>query len=156
MQFARETLTAKLLEEIAPLLAEHWKEIAHFHDIPLSPNLEQYKKLEEAGAIRLFTARDEEAQLAGYNLFFLTQSLHYSTSLQAQQDILFLLPKYRKAMWGSRFIRWCDEELRKDGVQLVTQHMKAKHSFGPILERQGYELVDLIYAKRLDGEAHRG
>ena len=51
---------------------------------------------------------------------------------------------------GERFIRYCDEQLRAQGVQAVYHHVKAKQSFGPTLTRQGYELVDLIYAKRLD------
>jgi hypothetical protein len=51
---------------------------------------------------------------------------------------------------GGRFIKWCDEQLRAEGVAVVYHHIKAAHNFGPMLERFGYELVDLIYSRRLN------
>jgi N-acetylglutamate synthase-like GNAT family acetyltransferase len=61
-------------------------------------------------------------------------------------------PEYRSTGAGPDLIRYCDEQLRADGCQAVYHHVKAAHNFGPLLKRMGYELVDLIYAKRLDKE----
>jgi hypothetical protein len=36
----------------------------------------------------------------------------------------------------------------------VFQRTKAKHNFGNLLEALGYELVDLVYARRLDRGSH--
>ena len=151
MKFQREELSATLLEELSPLFHAHYKEIAHYQDIELDPDLGTYMKVAAAGGLRLFTAREPElGQLVGYAVFFLRHNLHYSQSLQATQDILFLHPSFRKSLRGFTFIRFCDDELRKEKVQVVYHHVKEKHNFGPMLERQGYELVDVIYAKRLD------
>jgi len=100
--------------------------------------------------VLVFTARDDE-KLMGYNVFFVANNAHYKDSLQATQDILYLAPEYRGKMTGVRFIRWCDNELEDLGVEVVYQHVKARPelNFGPMLERIGYELVDLIYTKRL-------
>lgn len=141
-------------QEALPLLEAHWQEIAHFKDIPLDPDYEAYKKIEAAGFLRCYTARWESgpvSHMVGYAVYFLRYHPHYKSSLQASQDILYIDPKYRGGT-GARFINWCDDQLRAEHVQVVYHHVKAAHNFGPLLERFGYELQDLIYGKRLDKE----
>lgn len=148
LTFAKEHFTDALWAELLPLLAEHWAEIAHYPDIPLSVDRATYDGADAAGLARIYTARREGA-LLGYALFFVRTNPHYQTSLQASQDVLYLHPSARGGA-GAKFIAWCDEQLRIDGVQAVYHHVKQAHNFGPLLERMGYELVDLIYARRLD------
>jgi hypothetical protein len=169
--FDRELVTDALLDEALPLLRAHWREIAHFDDIPLQVDREAYLRSEAAGLVRCFTARttegilgsgpsQEEApgaqhagqgrgRLLGYALFFVRFAPHYAGSLQAVQDVVYLDRSVRGGT-GYRFIAWCDEQLAEEGAQAVYHHVKVAHNFGKLLERQGYELVDLIYAKRLD------
>ncbi len=149
MNYQREDLTPKLWDEMMPLFVRHWREIAHYQDIELKPNVEFYETMFKHGCLRVFTVRKDEA-LVGYSVFFVKPNPHYMGSIQASQDILFLAPEFRKGSVGARFIKWCDEELKSDGVQAVYHHVKTAHNFGPMLERMGYECVDLIYARRLD------
>ena len=145
--FQRESVE-DVRHEIAPLLELHWFEIAHYSDITLDPDWTFY---ESSPAVRVFTARDD-GRLVGYAVFFVSTNKHYRQSLQAVQDILFLLPEYRSRTVGPRLIIYADEELQAEGVQVVYQHVKAAHDFGPLLTRIGYERVDTIYARRLDKE----
>jgi hypothetical protein len=145
--FQREMLS-DVLEEITPLLFLHWKEIAHFKDIQLSPDWNRYFEIERNGCLRVFTARDIDKTLIGYAVFFAPVNLHYKEWNQATQDILFIHPEKRG--FGASFIQWCDEMLRAEGMKLSFHHVKKAHNFGPMLESMGYELVDLIYARRLD------
>lgn len=149
MLFSREPATQELCDELKPLLEKHYTEIAHYLDIPLDPAFEQYIAMENVGALRVFTAR-LEGKLIGYSIFFVRPNLHYRSSLQAAQDILFIDPDHRKGSFGGRLIAFCDEELKREGVQVVYHHVKKAHNFGPLLERMGYQLVDLIYGRRLD------
>ena len=157
VQFDLELLTPEMMAEMRPLLELHKDEIAHYPDIELEPDDDFYLKAQAAGMVRLFTARERDGlgrnsrgTLVGYSVFFMKQNPHYKSSLQANNDILYLDAKYRGRMLGYRFIRWCDERLAEAGVQVVYHHVKKKHNFGPMLERQGYELIDLIYGRRLD------
>ena len=146
---AREDVTSRLIEEIKPLFLKHWQEIGHYKDIELNPEWDAYIKLDSLGMLRVYSARLMD-RIVGYNVFFVRNSPHYKQSLQASQDILFVDPEHRG--FGLKFIDWCDQQLKAEGVQVVFQHMKAKHSFGPALEKRlGYELIDLIYGRRLDG-----
>lgn len=134
--------------EAAGLIETHYKEVAHYQDIKLNPDHETYRALEKNGALKVFVARDESHELLGYAVFFIRLNLHYKTSLQALQDIIFINPKHRG--FGKAFINWCDEQLKKHGVQVVYQHVKKSHNFGPMLESLGYQEIDLIFGKRLD------
>lgn len=147
MKFKSEKI-ADVLEEAKPLLLKHWEEIAHYKDIPFDPDYDQYIKLEELGTTRSFSARTEDGVLIGYAVFFVRPHIHYRSTLMAYQDIIFLDKAHRGI--GFFFIKFCDDSLRSEGIKVVLQHIKAKFNWGPMIERMGYELQDLIYTKRLD------
>lgn len=136
-----------IVGELKPLLELHYHEIAHHKDIPLDPDYDVYQKLQDIGAIICFTAR-RDGHLIGYNIFFVRHNMHYKTSKQAVQDVVFIHPEFRG--FGKKFFLYCDEILKQEGVQVVYHHIKAAHNFGKMLESIGYSLVDLIYGKRLD------
>lgn len=136
-------------DEIQPLLEAHYVEIAHYPDIALAPDYGRYRTAQRLNKLRIFTAR-VGGRLVGYAIFFLDHHHHYKESFQAQQDILFVLPDYRGSMVGARLIRYAEDLLREEEVQVVLHHCKAKHDLGPLFERLGYELMDLIYVRRLD------
>ena len=144
MKFQRESTS--IIEEMKPLLKEHYEEIAHYKDIPLEPDFDMYRNIEEQGSLRVFTVR-ENNHLIGYSVFFIKENPHYKSSVQAIQDVVFITKSKRGQ--GREFVAWCDSQLKSEGTNVVYHHVKAAHNWGKVLERQGYELVDLIYGKRL-------
>ena len=137
----------------ADLLEAHYREVAKYQDIALKPDFETYFKVEGMGNMKVYTIRTEDKkELVGYALFFLKKNMHYSDSLQAVQDILYVEKSHRGSGLGSSFIKWCDDQLAAFGVQVVYHHVKSKKelNFGPMLEKHGYELIDHIYGRRLD------
>jgi hypothetical protein len=153
--------TRALLTEALPLLSEHWGEVAHYTDIPLNVDVDGY--LAAAESIRCYTVRIAEGtestveflvaggpRLVGYALFFVRANLHYSQSVQAMQDVVYLHPSVRGGT-GARFLGYCDEQLRGGGVQVVYHHAKLAHpQLAAALTRLGYAPVETIYGKRLD------
>jgi L-amino acid N-acyltransferase YncA len=155
ISIVREAFTRALYEEALPLLTLHWREIAHFQDIPLDPDVERYITIESNDALRVFTAR-LDGKLVGYACFLLAPHSHYKGSLQAVQDVLYVDPACRCSTIGLRLIRHCNEALALEGVQVVLQHVKDAHpALGIILERMGFERVETIYAVRLDQPLER-
>jgi GNAT superfamily N-acetyltransferase len=145
---ARQRL-GDVYEDLQPLIKDHWSEIAHFKDIPLDPDWESYARLDGAGALRIFTLRDYGA-LKGYAFFTVAPAAHYRSSLQANADVLYLDPGYRKQGLGRDFIAFCDGELRKDGVQVVSHRCSLSHSFANTLVKLHYEPVEAVFVRRLD------
>jgi GNAT superfamily N-acetyltransferase len=143
--FARE-LWKDAHPEILRLAKIHFAEIYHFKHLKLDVNVEGYSAMEEAGSLRVFSARSNGV-LVGYATVLVNPSLHCKTSLQAVQDALFVHPEHRG--FGRKFVAWCDEQLCAEGVEIVFQHVNAQHDFSSMLERLNYELVDKVYARRL-------
>lgn len=148
--FQRESLN-DVIGEVGPLLTAHWHEVAHYKDIPLTPNWAAYAQLQALGALRIYTGRDD-GQLIGYSVFTVHQGVHYALSLEADEDLLFVLPEHRKGRFGLQLMQFAERELASDGVQLVKRRTKVAErlNFGAMLERMGYEPIDVIYGKRLD------
>lgn len=136
-------------DQLQPLLARHWREIAHYQDIPLDPDRQRYEIAEASGTLRVFLAYLGE-DLIGYAVFIVSRSMHYAGSVQAVQDVIYLDPAYRNAGIGRALVAECDEALRAEGVQVVYQHVKLAYDFGPLLASLGYEAIETVYGRRLD------
>ena len=140
-----------LWAEIEPLLVEHYNEIATFKDIPLAPDKAQYNAADDAGKLRLYTAR-KAGELVGYAAFLVTQNPHYTTSKQALQDVIFVSAEHRRGRLGLQLLLYAEQELTADNVDVVYHHVKIKHpALGKLLEHLGYEATETMYSKRLKG-----
>jgi GNAT superfamily N-acetyltransferase len=150
--FALEYLTPELWAEITPLLRRHYEEIGPWRDIPLSPDHAQYEQLSALGALRIHTARLTDGSLIGYHCAIVIRSLHYSTMIVAQQDVLWVAPEYRRSCIGSDLMDVAEECVRAEGATVIFQHTKVTpgHDLGKYFMRRGYQPADMIYAKRLD------
>lgn len=151
MRFAIEQLSFELLDEAIPLFKDHFHEISANPDIKLEPDYDKYMVFQGMGILRFYSARKENGELMGYAVFIVQANMHYKSSLQAVQDIIFLNKEMRGQKIGSEFIAWCDEMLRAEKVQVVYQHVKTAHEWGKaILVPMGYKHVENIYSRRLD------
>lgn len=133
--------------EIEPIIKDHWEEIAHYKDIPLNVDKNQYFELDGSEYMKTFTAR-EDGVLVGYNIFFIRHNMHYKNSLQAINDVIYI--KKEKRGFGKYFIKWCDDELRNIGIQLVGYHIKFSHDWSKVLDKMGYDKPEFTMIKRLD------
>lgn len=146
--FARENV-CDLWEELNPLLKAHYDEIAYYKDIPLDPDKERYELFENAGIFRIYVAR-VEGVLVGYAAFFIMPHIHYKSCRTATCDVIFVLPEYRKSSVTAGLFAFFTDEMKKEGVDLEIQHIKAKDikTLGPMFEKQGYTLMDNIFVRR--------
>lgn len=136
-------------EEFSGLIQEHWQEVATNKDkIPLDPDYDRYISLEEADALKVFTVRDG-GTLVGYFAVFVFPHIHYQQTVYAQNDVIYLTPDYRKGMVASRLIRFAEDCLKEDGVDVLMINTKVSHDFSPLLERLKYKLTDKVYGKML-------
>ena len=138
-----------IYDEALPIFFQHWREISQYPDIKLEPDIASYYKKEDLGICHIWTAR-EDAELVGYAIFMVSFNPHYKSSKQAYQDILYISKERRG--FGKDFIRFCDDELKKMGVQVVRHHVKFAHDWSILLEKMGYVKEDMILSRRLDKE----
>jgi N-acetylglutamate synthase-like GNAT family acetyltransferase len=107
---------------------------------------------EKLGFLRIYTVRSAGA-LVGYEVFTVGLSLHYNTSFQAKMDTLFIHPDQRKGLVGYRFLKWVEQQLAAEGVEIAYRHFKllkdGRLNLKPLFERLGWTPIYLMFYKRL-------
>ncbi len=133
--------------EALPLMQEHWDEIKEQQDVPLDPDFEVYKKLDDMQVLRVFTARDGKNNLLGYCVYFVQTNPLSKKISQANQNALFIKKDARG--FGKKFIAWCDDLLTREGINFVYHHVSIGHDYSPILKRLKYRTAYTVYSRRL-------
>jgi len=147
--FQRERFTERLEEELLPLAHEHNQEIGGvISDVSVRVPKEMYEHLDANDLLRIYTVR-ENGDLKGYNIFAVMLHPEYA-HFTAQHDAMFVHPSVRSGFNSMRFLRWCDEQLKQDGVLFVTQNVTVEKDYSAILKRLGYKPSETIYIKRLN------
>ena len=135
-------------EEIKPLIIKHWEEIALNQDIiELNPDWDAYGELDRSGLLRVFTVRNKVESLVGYFVVIVSRSLHYKDHVFANNDIIFVLPEYRKGTTGIKLIDFAERELEAEGIRALNINTKDHQSFDAILQRRGYQMIERVYSK---------
>lgn len=142
----------QIIDDILPLLEEHWREVAHYQDkIPLSPMFEKYRQLDKMGNIIIIAMR-MDGQLIGYSIYIITQHIHYSTCLCAANDLLYLIPEYRGMKYGLQLVKESERLLTDRSINRITYHIKPEHDFSPLLKSLGYMQEEIMYGKFISSE----
>jgi len=131
------------IDDIVPLFYNHWKEVANNQDtVPLDPDFDRYKALEDQGMMRIFTVRDD-GELIGYFISFISPHMHYKTTVYAINDILYMDPRYRGGTQAYRMMRGAIEDLRDNcNVDRLVIHMKVDHEFRRLMKSLGGTLTE--------------
>ncbi|QDP54904.1 MAG: hypothetical protein Unbinned3065contig1002_6 [Prokaryotic dsDNA virus sp.] len=148
MQFATESLY-DVMGEVAPLLCEHWEQIALDKDtVKLSPDWDVYKFMQDHDKLHITTVR-QEGELVGYVVYLISRSLHYVDEVFAEGDLFWLSPQHRKGSAGLKMFKHAEAALRGKGVTKVINKVKLHFDVGKIFERMGYQPIERVYAKGL-------
>ena len=144
LKFYREKFE-HIYTEAAPLLEEHWKEIANHKELLyINPDAVTYQKAEELGKLLIITARDE-GKLVGYFVWAMHNHPHYQHALVAEEDIHFLLPEYRKGLNGYFLIKNAVKLAKHFGAAMCTVREKWSHQHPALMKRLGFTPADIVY-----------
>lgn len=140
---------AQMWPEMQDLLREHYNEIAQHKDaIPLAPDRERYKSMERAGSLLSLACRKDGA-MVGYSVFFMIPHIHYSQTLVAINDVLFVTKPMRKSRAGLMLIRESEAQAKKRGAVKISWHVKPELDWAAVLLHRGYGELEKIYGKLL-------
>lgn len=141
--------------EMGALLLRHWREVAISHEIAaLDPDWDRYLGFERMGVFKIATVRDGP-KLVGYATWMVLPHIHYSKTLWAHNDVMWLDPAYRFGVTGIRLLRFCLDGLRAVGVKMV--HATAMDHFerergglGKVFQFLGFQRIQSVYAISLE------
>lgn len=158
--FAWENIGPAMADGLEDLIAFNWGEVeAKNADAPpLDIDWPRYAMLERAGIYRAISVR-KAGRLIGYNGYFVQPHLRHKSTLWAINDALFIDRDERKGTLGIRLVTESTRMLRALGVKVITQGdmlaplnsttAKSHATFGDLLLRQGFKLVENLYVLAL-------
>jgi GNAT superfamily N-acetyltransferase len=140
---------ANVKEDIKPLIEKHWEMVAlNQGTIKLNPNWKEYARLDADGVLRAFTAR-KDGQLVGYCVLTVSQSIHYSDHVFANNDVTFVLPEHREGATGYKLLKFAEDHCKDNGISLLNINTKVHIPFDNLLIGMGFDLIERIYSKFL-------
>jgi hypothetical protein len=153
-----ENLTSHL-EELKPLLMQHWHELALDQDkVPLDPLWEIYLQKDTEGGVLFVTARDA-GRLIGYFVGFVGPGLHYRTCKTLQIDIFWLHPEFREdslsyvegEMVADALVTKVIDEAKSLHVQRMFAGSKLHKDSGVLFERHGGVEIERYFSFWIGG-----
>ena len=136
-------------QDIKPLLEEHWRLVAlNQGKIKLNPDWKEYSKLDTAGILKIFTARDD-GKLVGYFVLIINKSINYQDHYFAVNDVVFVLPDSRAGATGYKLIKYAEDYCRESGVSLMMINTKVHIPFDKLMIGMGFDLIERVYSKFL-------
>ena len=146
MKIAHECL-ASVKEDIKPLIEKHWELVAlNQGKIKLNPNWGEYARLDAAGVLRVFTAR-EGGELVGYCVLVVSRSMHYKDHVFANNDVTFVLPDNRAGATGYKLLKYAEDHCAENDISLMNVNTKVHIPFDSLLLGMGFTLIERIYSK---------
>lgn len=130
------------------LIQLHWREIARDQEtIPLEPDLEFYRAIDQAKALLIVTARDG-GTLVGYHASLIRPHMHYRNSMTAFTDLFFIHKDYRSGRNAWRLFRKVEQELAARGVQRMFASCKLSLDLLPLFKALGWNEIERTFSKK--------
>lgn len=137
---------AEWIPQITDLLDANWHETGF--DFDFDPDVQSYQRLHDLGVAFAVACFDGE-EVVGYCTVCVVPHPHNKAVLFASNDALFVLPGYRKGTAPGRIIAASEAEAKARGAQFFAWHCRANTPLAEMLQRHGYEPIDVTVGKRL-------
>lgn len=147
IKYAQEEFTTEFIDEVSSLISMHWEEV-QYESIEFDPDWDKYLALEEAGVLRLYTARID-GELKGYYTTVVDTFIHAKDVVLSYQDSIYVEPETRIIGGGAGLIDYAEKQMKKDCIDIIFMAVKEKRDFSRTLVDRGYILHEKIYIKNL-------
>lgn len=130
------------------LIREYWEELSPVKQAaPLDPDWPGMLALEDAGQLKIWTARAERT-LVGFIGFQVFPHMHHRSTLFAFDVGHFLSPEFRdNGRLGFRMWRTAETALKAEGVKVIMAHDNADRPLLPFFLALGYEPRSTLFMK---------
>ena len=150
LSFQLET-PQEFLPDAIPLMQAHALELKDSLSGELNLDMGHYIKSFTTGKLLLLTARDKGA-MVGYQIIQIAFHNRSNTTLIAEEEALFLLPKYRKGWNGVRLLKLGIEAAKTLGAEIFYVSSQECYPIKSLLLKVGFKKKSESYMLQLRKE----
>ncbi len=137
------------IKEMWELFVLHREELATYkHIMKVNPDVAMYKILEDTGKIFTLALYDEN-KIVGYSVTLVFTHMHYSDTIHAQNDLIFVHPDYRRGRHGIKLIAETERIAKERGAKFIIFHGKEGTKFCELMPKMGYTVHDIVFTKEI-------
>jgi len=148
ISYQEEKITS-ILDEIEPLLKDHYAEISVIKDVPFDPDYARYARLERTNGYTFMTCR-KDAKLIGFIGYFTYTHIKHQGYLVAAEDVYYIQPQHRLGRTGIDLLVKMEKLLESKGVRRAFITTKVYQDHSKILDYLGYTHHQKNFTKLLD------
>ena len=145
-----EEASADILPAMAPYFEAEWQEVGEMKDVlHLNVNFPLFQAAMQAGRAVLFLAKTTD-EIVGYSAYTIGPHPKYMGTMWAFGAGIWLRPDHRGGRTALRMLTFCEDGLRKRGVNFILAGSRVNHdASGSLLEHLGYVPHEIARIKHL-------
>ena len=143
---SQEVVSRELHSELECLMSANLLEISGSR---ASIDVDCYLKMAELGRFVMYVARANGVSV-GYCGMIMIDNPKEKDFVDAQQDVLYVDPDYRKTGCGLRLIRYVDGDLKEKGVREIRRTSIVGHSVCDLYKHLGYGESEVVFSKKVN------
>ena len=132
--------------DVEPLLTAYYDETIVDLGLKFDADFAAYIDANERGRMVCIGARDD-GKVIGIACFFITPYLYSRNYILAIQDLLYIVPEYRKGWTGIRLIKTAEKLLKSRGVGMIDLVCRPHMDNTSLYERLGYKYAEKRFSK---------
>jgi len=136
------------LEELKPILNNHYDELSVTKSFNLNPDYDRYLKFQDLGSFFIMTCR-LDGQLIGYIAYFLYPHIHYKDCMTAMEDLYYVQKEHRQGRVGLKLFSESEKILKDKGVNRIILSCKTHQDHTRLFEHLGYHFYEKHFTKML-------
>ena len=138
------------VEEIKLLMVDHDRVLTNdiTQEWPLDVDFDLYRKVEEVGRLRIFTAR-EEGRMVGYLICILMHSQQRKSLRMAHEEAFYVDPDFRRNGTATKLMEFAEESLKPEADIIMYHAPEANPAFGLLLKKRRCKKYAEYFARRL-------
>ena len=138
------------LSVVDKLINDYWfaspENVDH---VPLNFNWRQYLSLEGTGHVKLYTARDDNGNMLGCALYFVTEHLHHKNYVVAECDTLAVSIAARGHGVGRGLIAHAEQALKAFDVKEIIHRSRLVYDTEALFPKLGFTAIETAYSKKV-------
>lgn len=140
----------RIMDEYRELVYGYWYDTPQNSDhVPVDYDWDQYRILDNAGHLQLFTARDGRDKLVGVSLYVVVNMTHHKGYKIADCDTLGTALAVRGQGIGRKLVIHAVNELPKLGVKEIMHHTRAVFGEQSLFTSLGFVHSSTMYSLKV-------